>query len=265
MLSPLARISALPRRDAIAISVSLAGIVALSWWYLFDLSASMAEPMAGAMPGGEGMAAMAVPVWNFAYFAAMFLMWSIMMIGMMLPSVTPTVLIYSLVAKKAAGQGSPVAPTSAFVSGYVLVWIGFSLLATTSQYLLDQASLLTGMMASNSDVLGGSLLLVAGAWQFAPLKNQCLQHCRSPFDFISRNWQRGKFGAARMGIKHGIICLGCCWAIMTLLFVGGVMNLLWIAVMSLFVLLEKILPGAERTGKLAGALLIGAGLIVLAL
>jgi predicted metal-binding membrane protein len=119
------------------------------------------------------------------------------------------------------------------------------------------------MMASKNKVLGGSLLLIAGTWQFAPWKDQCLQHCRSPFDFISRNWKKGKLGAARMGVKHGIVCLGCCWAIMTLLFLGGVMNLLWIAILSVFVFLEKILPGAEKSRKFTGALLVIAGLIVL--
>jgi predicted metal-binding membrane protein len=257
VLSPYSRIAQLPRRDLIAISGALAGVVALSWWYLFSLASGMGAPMADAMP------AMAVPVWNAAYFAAMYLMWSVMMIGMMLPSVAPTVLIYSLVARQAAQKGSPVAPTGAFASGYVVVWIGFSFVATLSQYFLDRASLLTEMMSSNSNILAGCLLLVAGAWQFAPLKDRCLQHCRSPFEFISNNWQRGTAGAVKMGVKHGIYCLGCCWAIMTLLFVGGVMNLLWIAVLSVFVLLEKILPGAEKSGRYTGTVMIVLGVIVL--
>ena len=260
---PLSRLSQLPRRDVIAISISLGGIVVLAWWYLFVLSEDMVMPMPSASSGNGVMATMTVPDWNVAYFAAMFLMWSIMMIGMMLPSVTPTVMIYSLVAKKAAREGSQVAPTSAFVSGYVVVWIGFSLVATAGQYFLDQADLLTAMMASNSQVLGGSLLLVAGAWQFSPLKEQCLQHCRSPFDFISRYWKRGVIGASGMGIRHGLVCLGCCWALMALLFVGGFMNLLWIAILSVFVLLEKVLPWAEKSARLTGSVMLVIGLIIL--
>jgi predicted metal-binding membrane protein len=268
-LSSFSRIGQLPRRDLIAISASLVGIVAVAWWYLLSLSSEMGSPLAHGMPVGDAttavdvMPGMSVPVWNFAYFAAMFLMWAVMMVGMMLPSVAPTVLIYSLVAKQAAKKGSPVAPTGAFVSGYLAVWIGFSLVATTGQYLLDRASLLTEMMASNSNVLGGGLLLVAGGWQLAPLKDQCLQHCRSPFEFISQNWQRGLSGAVRMGVKHGIYCLGCCWAIMALLFVGGVMNLLWIAALSIFVLLEKILPGAGNSRRITGTAMIVVGIVVL--
>jgi len=229
----------------------------------------MGSSMANGMPAGDGMTpvdsmpGMSIPVWNSAYFAAMFLMWAVMMVGMMLPSVAPTVLIYSLVAKQAANKGTPVAPTSAFVGGYLAVWIGFSLVATTGQYLLDRASLLTEMMASNSNVLVACLLLVAGAWQLAPLKDQCLRHCRSPFEFISQNWQSGLSGAVRMGVRHGIYCLGCCWAIMALLFVGGVMNLLWIAALSIFVLLEKILPGAGNSRRITGAAMIIVGIAVL--
>lgn len=205
---------------------------------------------------------MQMPEWTAGYFLMMFLMWAIMMIGMMLPSVVPTVLIYSAVARKSARQETPVAPTGAFVSGYVAIWIGFSSVATLLQMGLDQAGLLSPMMVSKSTVLGACLLIIAGIYQWLPLKDKCLHQCRSPVDFISTHWQTGTLGAFKMGISHGGYCLGCCWALMALLFVGGVMNLLWIAGITLFVLLEKVLPLGDKGGRVSGILMIIIGLVI---
>lgn len=207
----------------------------------------------------QGMANMQMPVWTAGYFLMMFLMWAIMMIGMMLPSVTPTVLIYASIARKSAGQGTPVAPTGAFVSGYIAIWIGFSSLATLLQWGLDRATLLSPTMVSRSTSLGATLLIIAGIYQWLPLKDKCLHQCRSPVDFITTHWQTGILGAFRMGLSHGGYCLGCCWALMGLLFVGGVMNLLWIAGITLFVLLEKVLPLGDKGGRVMGVLMIGIG------
>ena len=182
-----------------------------------------------------------------------------MMIGMMVPSVAPTVLIYAAVARKASVQGIPVAPTGAFVSGYIAMWIIFSLFSCLAQMGLDQASLLSPMMVSNSVGLGAGLLIVAGIYQWLPVKNQCLQQCRSPVNFITAHWRSGTLGAFRMGFFHGAFCLGCCWVLMGLLFVGGVMNLLWIAAITLFVMLEKILPLGDVGGRITGLLMIIAG------
>jgi predicted metal-binding membrane protein len=244
----------LSKRDSWAILGSLTGITLLAWVYLFAIAGDMSMP--------QGMAAMQMPVWTAQYFLMMFLMWAIMMVGMMLPSVTPTVLIYSAVARKSAKQGTPVAPVGAFVSGYIVIWMGFSALATLLQWGLEKAALLSPMMVSKSASLGALILIVAGVYQWLPLKDKCLHQCRSPMDFISTHWRNGTLGAFKMGLSHGGYCVGCCWALMGLLFVGGVMNLLWIALIALFVLLEKILPLGARGGRVTGALMIAFGLVV---
>ncbi|NNE68666.1 MAG: DUF2182 domain-containing protein [Pyrinomonadaceae bacterium] len=209
----------------------------------------------------SGMKPMMISDWTPGYFLMMFVMWVIMMIGMMVPTVAPTVLIYAAIARKAANQGTPVAPTSAFVAGYIAMWTVFSLLATVAQFGLDKAALLSPMMVSKSPVLGAVLLVSAGVYQFLPLKNSCLKNCRSPVEFISTYWKNGVGGAFRMGLHHGVYCLGCCWVLMLLLFVGGVMNLLWIAIITAFVLLEKVLPMGDRGGKVFGALMIAVGVL----
>jgi predicted metal-binding membrane protein len=205
---------------------------------------------------------MQIPVWDVGYFGMMFLMWAVMMVGMMLPSVIPMVLIYAGVARKSAAQGMPVAPTGAFVSGYIAIWLIFSLFATIAQWGLDQAALLSPMMVSNSVGLGAALLIAAGIYQWLPIKDKCLQHCRSPVHFITTHWRLGSIGAFKMGLSHGAFCLGCCWVLMALLFVGGVMNLLWIAAIALFVLLEKVLPLGDVSGRVMGLLMITAGGII---
>ena len=244
----------LPRRDFLAIVFSLAGVTLLSWLYLFSLADNMSMP--------QGMAPMQIQPWDAGYFLMMFLMWAIMMLGMMLPSVIPTVLIFAAVARKSAAQGTPVAPTGTFVLGYIFMWFVFSLLATCAQWGLDRAALLSPMMVTHSVKLGALLLVAAGIYQWLPIKNQCLHQCRSPVDFITRHWKPGAMGAFGMGISHGAYCLGCCWALMGLLFVGGVMNLLWIAAITLFVFLEKILPFGAIGGRVIGGVMILAGGVI---
>ncbi len=240
---------ALPRRDWIAVIGALAGVTLLAWLYLWTLE----------MPG---MAAMQIRSWSAEYFLMMFLMWAIMMVGMMLPSVAPTVLIFAAVARKSAAQGTPAGPTGAFVSGYLVMWILFSLLATTAQWGLDRAALLSPMMVANSVGLGASLLVAAGIYQWLPIKDRCLSQCRSPVEFIATHWRAGVPGAFQMGLSHGAYCLGCCWVLMGLLFVGGVMNLLWIAAITLFVLLEKVLPLGGAGGRVTGLVMIAAGGVI---
>ena len=237
---------ALPRRDLIATIGSLAGVTLLAWLYLGSLDMS-------------DMTTMQIRSWSAGYFLMMFLMWAIMMVGMMLPSVAPTVLIFAAVARKSAAQGNPSVPTGAFVGGYLVIWILFSLLATTAQWGLDRAALLSPMMVANSVNLGAGLLISAGVYQWLPIKDQCLRQCRSPVDFIAAHWRAGVPGAFRMGLSHGAYCLGCCWVLMGLLFVGGVMNLLWIAAITLFVLLEKILPLGDAGSRVTGLLMIAIG------
>ena len=212
-----------------------------------------------AMPACGGMTMMELRPWTAGYFAMMLTMWIVMMVGMMLPSVAPMVLIYAGVARKADREGKPVASAYGFAVGYLAVWIGFSLLATIAQWQLDRFALLSPMLVSNSPALGAAILFCAGLYQQLPIKNQCLKHCRGPIQFIAEHWKSGAGGAFRMGLEHGIFCLGCCWVLMLLLFVGGVMNLFWIAAVTMFVLLEKIMPFGETGGRVVGLLMIAAG------
>ncbi len=215
------------------------------------------DAMLVAMPN------MVVRPWDISYALMMFLMWSIMMIGMMLPSVTPAVLIYQGIARKAARDGQTITPTWVFTLGYLLTWVLFSLLATVAQWGLDSAALLSPMMVTTSATLGAALLIAAGVYQWLPIKNACLRHCRSPIEFISSHWQTGSKGALKMGAQHGLYCLGCCWVLMSLLFLGGVMNLVWIAVITLFVLIEKLLPYGDIGGKIAGLAMVIIGSIAI--
>jgi len=248
--------SHLPRRDRIAILTSIGGITALAWLYLAVAAAGMSD-MDPAMPMG-------VHRWTPLDFALMFLMWTVMMVGMMLPTATPMALVYAAVARKAAQQGTPLAPTSVFVAGYLAIWTAFSLAATCAQWTLERAALLSPAMVSTSPALGALLLIGAGLYQFTPTKNACLSHCRSPAHFIAQHWRSGTVGAFQMGAIHGAYCLGCCWILMGLLFFGGVMSLLWIAGITVLVLAEKILPFGVWGGRLAGAVMIALGLAVLA-
>jgi predicted metal-binding membrane protein len=187
-----------------------------------------------------------------------------MMVGMMVPTAAPVTLVYAQVARKAARQGTPVAPTVAFVAGYVAMWTFFSVAATAAQWALDQSALLSPRMVSTSPLVGALLLAAAGVYQLTPYKETCLEHCRAPAHFIAQHWHGGTRGALRMGLVHGAYCLGCCWALMGLLFFGGVMNLLWIAAITGFVLAEKILPVGARGGRMAGGAMIAAAGVFLA-
>ena len=249
----------LPRRDLVALAVSLGGITALSWWYLITMAREMSAP-----GGALCMAAMQMPHWTAGYFWMMFWMWVVMMVGMMVPSAAPMILIYAAVVRKAQRQGTPIASAGAFTAGYLAMWVAFSFLATVAQWQLDRAAMLSPMMVAKSPHFGAALLLAAGVYQWLPMKDSCLKHCQSPFHFISTHWQQGTLGAFRMGMEHGIFCIGCCWLLMVLLFLGGVMNLLWVAAITVFVLLEKILPLGTRGVKFTGLLmvLIGARLLV---
>ncbi len=243
----------LPRRDKIAIFSALASIAAIAWIYLVMMANEMGDM---EMVAGQSMQ---IRPWSPGDFGMMFSMWAIMMIGMMLPTALPMTLVYAAVARKAEEQGAPVAPTVTFVFGYVVVWSAFSLAATLLQWGLDRAALLSPMMVLSSPWIGASTLVLAGIYQLTPAKQACLDHCRAPAHFISQHWRPGIAGAFRLGIEHGGYCLGCCWALMLLLFVGGVMNLLWIAAITAFVLAEKILPLGAASSRWTGPVMIVAG------
>jgi predicted metal-binding membrane protein len=202
--------------------------------------------------------------WTALDAGLMFVMWAVMMVAMMVPSATPMVLLYAHVLRSRAGDTEPLVPTGAFFAGYVSVWIAFSAAATTLQWALEQAALLSPMMVSTSPKFGGIVLIAAAVYQWTPAKDTCLRHCRSPIWYLSTHWRHGVGGAYVMGIQHGAYCLGCCWVLMALLFVGGVMNLLCIAAITIFVLIEKLAPFGRGVGRAGAGLLalIGLGLIL---
>jgi predicted metal-binding membrane protein len=186
-------------------------------------------------------------------------MWSVMMVGMMTPSAAPMVLLFAAVNRRERDKGAPFVASGVFAAGYLAMWCGFSLAAVVLQWALQQAALLSPMMASRSTALSGALLIAAGLYQLTPLKHACLEHCRMPVHFLSRHWRRGTGGAFVMGLHHGAYCVGCCWVLMALLFTAGIMNLLWVAVIAVFVLIEKTAPFGMVTGRITAALLIAAG------
>jgi len=197
--------------------------------------------------------------WTAVDAALTFAMWAVMMVGMMLPSATPMTLIYAQVGRKAARDGSVLPPTAVFVSGYLCTWTLFSAAATAAQWGLERAALLSPMLVATSPRLGAGLLVAAGAWQLTPWKNVCLARCRDPVHFFAQNFRPGVRGALRLGFRYGQYCLGCCWLLMGLLFVGGVMNLVWIAALTLFVLAEKAFVRGAWGSRVAGFALIAVG------
>jgi predicted metal-binding membrane protein len=191
--------------------------------------------------------------------ALTFAMWAVMMAGMMLPSASPMLLLYSATARRGSQPGSAVVRVTAMAIGYLLVWVLFSAGATLLQGIASRLLLVTPMMETATPLAAGILLIAAGAYQFTPLKMACLRACRSPLSFVMQRWRSGTLGAFRMGVDHGRYCLGCCWALMLLLFAGGVMNLWVIAALTVFVLVEKLAPFGVHSGRLAGVALIGLG------
>jgi predicted metal-binding membrane protein len=235
------------RRDRIIVLSSLALITALSWAYVSSLASDMQN-----MDMTTEMAMPRMQVWGVTDFALTFVMWAVMMVAMMTPSAAPMILMFAGVNRRRRKQQVPYVPTSVFLLGYLAVWAAFSVLATAAQWGLHAVSLLTPMMVSTSPVLGGILLLIAGIYQWTPLKHACLSKCRSPLGFVLNEWREGRWGAFLMGLKHGSYCTGCCWSLMALLFVAGVMNLLWVAAIAGFILLEKVAPAGPQAGRVAG-------------
>lgn len=249
-------LTSLHRHDRAIVVALLLGVMMISWLYLLvGVEMPMPEMAGMAMP-------MAAPDWTVGHFFLMLVMWSAMMAVMMLPSAVPMLLFYDSIARKRSGPA--IGLTILFALGYLVVWLGFSVGAVVLQYALDKANLLSPLMQTTSIVLAGIMLVAAGLYQWTPLKQTCLRRCRSPLDFIMTQWRGGNRGALSMGLRHGAFCLGCCWMLMLLLFVGGVMNFAWIAGIALFVLIEKLAPAGHWIGKAAGVVLIGWGGFVLA-
>lgn len=276
--SPL---EAVLRRDRAIVAAALAAIAGLAWFYLIEIGSAMAEPVALPGMGPSGMADMAMAAphvrsrgdaltpalvpWSAHEFLLMFLMWAVMMAGMMTPSVAPMMLIYARVARQAQTRQMPFASTGWFALGYLLAWTGFAALATILQWTLEQAALLTPMMATASPSFGGALLIIAGIYQWTPLKEACLGQCQSPLLFIQNHGGfRGQWRSTlTLGLRHGAFCIGCCWGLMLLLFLGGVMNLLWIAGLAALVLIEKLVTRGRILARIVGIVFVAAGLVLI--
>jgi predicted metal-binding membrane protein len=244
------------RHDRIIVALALALVAIASWIYLL-MGAGM------GMSGFEmtrhtlmKMDMMEMAIWTPAYAALMFFMWWLMMVAMMLPSATPIILLATALNRRADSDRSPFGPSAAFLAGYLLVWSVFSLLAVLLQWTLQKTDLLSGMLYITNPILSAFLLMIAGVWQFTPLKQSCLRHCRGPIDFLTRYRRPGIPGGIVMGVQHGLFCLGCCWFLMVLLFVGGVMNLYWIAGLALYVWIEKVMVAGVKFSRIMGAILI---------
>ncbi len=253
-------IEAVLRRDR---AIILAGLVLISVWawaYTVNQAARMGD---GGLTtaAGASMAMPAMQAWTVGEALLVFVMWVVMMVAMMVPSATPMLLLFATTNRKRRREDRPFVPTGLFLIGYLAIWGGFSALATTGQWALHSAALLSPMMVSTSPLLGGSLLVAAGVFQWTPLKHSCLHHCRSPISFLTTHWREGRAGAFYLGLHHGAYCLTCCWLLMCLLFVTGIMNLLWVAIIAGLVLAEKVLPAvvAPWLARCAGVLLVGWG------
>jgi len=237
-------------RRTLGVLAAIAVLTAIAW---ADLAWMAADPATMVAPAS----------WSAGYAMAMFAMWAVMMAAMMVPSAGPTILLFAALrrhgGKHAAGD------TALFVAGYVLAWTAFSAVATAAQWALVSTSLLDGAMAADAPQLAGALFLVAGIYQFSALKETCLAHCRDPAHFLVERRRGGFWGPLRMGLEHGIHCVGCCAPLMALLFAFGVMNLLWVVALSAFVVAEKFLPRGRAFSRISGGALAGAGIAFLLL
>jgi predicted metal-binding membrane protein len=250
------------RHDRAIVLGGLAVAIVLAWAYLL-IGAGI--PMATMDMGGGQMMAMR-PEWTVPYGLVVFLMWAVMMVAMMLPSAAPVTLLVASIARKRREAGAaPGLSTAPFVFGYLAVWFAFAATATVLQWRLDAADQLSETMALASTLVAGGVLILAGIYQWTPLKQACLRHCRSPLDFILHHWRDGALGAFVSGARHGVFCFGCCWMLMALLLVGGIMNLAWIAGIALIVLIEKTLPWGGWMGRATGAVLVVWGVVAVAM
>lgn len=235
-----------------ALVLSLLAVVAIGAWFYLALLAAVMDDM------GSTLAMPMTAEWSVRDWVFMSSMWVVMMSGMMIPSAAPMMLAYS---RFNAGRRS----TPMFVTGYLVAWSGFAVAAAATQWMLHDLALVSPMGVAVSPVLAGGLLLAAGLYQFTPLKHACLRACRSPLGFLMTEWREGRAGALVMGARHGMLCITCCWALMVLLFVLGVMNLAWVAVLAIVVMIEKLIPWGTAFSWFAGAAMItwAAGLFLL--
>jgi predicted metal-binding membrane protein len=255
-------VAALSLRDRLFIWISLVLVTALAWAYLIHLGRQMSSSMAHDSMMAEMGMTMDMP-WTATDLFFTFSMWAVMMVGMMTGTATPMLLLFAGAQTARGTRGIPWA-VMMFGLGYIIVWVAFSAGAALAQWMLHETAMLTPAMAASNRRLAGGILVAAGAYQLTPVKGACLTRCRSPLGFLMTNWRAGPLGALQMGLLHGVYCLGCCWLLMCLLFVVGVMNLVWVAALTAFVLVEKIGPFGLIVARVAGAIMIVSGLLVVA-
>jgi predicted metal-binding membrane protein len=266
------------KRDRTITLAGLAALCGLAWLYIttgaglgmsaWEMTTFALFPHqhpAETMPGMNTFAT--ATQWGGSAWTLMIAMWWIMMIAMMTPSAAPTILLYARVHRHALSQGQlqdRFAPIGVFAAGYLSAWLAFSVAAVTLHWALQQAGLISAMMmGSQSRWLSATILIGAGLYQLSPFKDVCLTHCRAPATFLSRHWRPNSLGALRLGAIHGAYCVGCCWMLMVLLFVGGVMNLIWIAAVASLVLTEKALSLGRWIGRISGGVLMVWGIATL--
>ncbi len=259
MSQPFDVSSARTRLDRVVVIALIVLVAAAAWLFTVDQARQM-DAMEAAMWRDMDMSMIGMePSWKPLDALLLFVMWSAMMAAMMVPGTAPMIAAFATINRRRRERQAPYVPTAVFLAGYLVAWAGFSLLATAAQYLLQKAELLTTTMQSASNAFSAALFLVAGLYQFSPLKERCLSLCRSPDGFILSEWRDGAAGALVMGIRHGLFCLGCCAALMLLLFAVAVMDLRWVAALAVLVTAEKLLPGVRFWRTAIGVALLAAG------
>ncbi|MBE9636291.1 DUF2182 domain-containing protein [Salipiger mangrovisoli] len=264
-MTELSTVERMLRRDRALLVTAIGLLFLLSGLYtVFGVGMEMSSIEMTAMRGMRDMPApRKAGDWSMSHAVLVFLMWWVMMVAMMLPGVAPSVLLHAALQRHAERRGALPAASTTFLGGYLAVWAGFSVLAVLAQWGGEATGLVSPTLMTLTDTVpGGLLLIAAGAFQITPLKASCLVHCRSPMHYLSKHQKPGIGGAFRMGLEHGVYCLGCCWGLMALLFVGGIMNLYWIVGLAAFVAIEKLLPFGRGFSKAAGAALILWGIYV---
>jgi predicted metal-binding membrane protein len=253
-------VAGLIRRDRVVITSCIVLVTALAWVYLVNLHNQMSSPQAPE----TSMAAMGMVInapWGASDVFLTFLMWAVMMVGMMSATAAPVLVLFSGMQARDGGRGA-LSPVLLFALGYITIWVGFSAFAAAAQWALHDGALLSSGMAASSSRVAGAILIAAGAYQLTPAKGACLRQCQSPLGFLLGNWRDGAAGALQMGLRHGVYCLGCCWALMCVLFAVGVMNLAWVAALTAFILVEKFGLTGATVSRLGGVMMLVYGVLV---
>jgi predicted metal-binding membrane protein len=249
--------AALPRRDRALLLGCILLVAGLAWAYLVYLDRRMSASAEYAAAMAQMGMVMDAP-WRAADVLFTFLMWAVMMVGMMSASAAPVLLLFADMQVQRGARGLSVA-LLLFGLGYLAIWLGFSACAALVQWALHEAAFLSSGLAASSRIVGGAILIGAGVYQLTPVKSACLRHCQSPLGFLMSHWRDGLRGAFRMGLQHGRSCLGCCWALMGVLFAVGIMNLAWVAVLTAFILIEKVGSTGVLVSRAGGVVMIAYG------